>query len=118
VTSIREGMIVEILGRYQRLGSHERHALMLAYDYTKDKLELEYGDFGGWRDEDKTDVAHKLMQVAEEFIGGDPDWACGAGLLSLYVEAQTSPTDEASEMVLRIEDWYQNAIETEFGRLP
>jgi hypothetical protein len=50
--------------------------------------------------------------------GGDPDWACGAGLLSLYVEAQTFPSDEASEMVLRIEDWYQNAIETEFGRLP
>jgi hypothetical protein len=117
LTSIREGMIVEILGRYQRLESHERHALLLAYDYTKDKLELEYGDFADWRDEDKTDVAHKLMEVAEEFIGGDPDWACGAGLLSLYVEAQTFPTDEAREMVLRIEDWHQNAIETEFGRL-
>ena len=51
MTSIREGMIVEIFGRYRHLGSHERHALVLAYDYTKDKLELEYGDFGGWRDE-------------------------------------------------------------------
>ena len=58
MTSTREGMIVEILGRYQHLGSHERHTLVLAYDYTKDKLELEYGDFGGWRDADKTDVAH------------------------------------------------------------
>ena len=102
LTNIREGMITEILGRYQRLGSHER----------------EYGDFATWRDDDKTDVAHKLMQVAEEFMAEDPDWACGAGLLSLYVEAQTLPTDEAREMVLRIEDWYQNAIETEFGRLP
>jgi hypothetical protein len=118
LTSIREGMIAEILGRYQCLGGHERHALVLAYDYTKDKLELEHGDFAGWRDEDKTDVAHKLMQVAEEFIGEDPDWACGAGLLSLYLEAQTFSTDEAREMVLRIEDWHQNAIETEFGRLP
>jgi hypothetical protein len=111
-------MIAEILGRYQCLGSHERHTLVLAYDYTKDKLELEHGDFAGWRDEDKTDVAHKLMQVAEEFIGEDADWACGAGLLSLYLEAQTFSTDEAREMVLRIEDWHQNAIETEFGRLP
>jgi hypothetical protein len=118
LTSILEGMIAEILGRYQRLGNHERHALLLAYDYTKDKLELEYGDFAAWRDDDKTDVALKLMQVAEEFIAEDPDWACGAGLLSLYVEAQTLPTDEAREMVLRIEDWYQDAIETEFGRLP
>ena len=118
LTSIREGMVAEILGRYQRLGRHERHALVLAYDYTKDKLELEYGDFATWRDDDKTDVAHKLMQVAEEFIAEDPDWACGAGLLSLYVEAQPLPIDEAREMVLRIEDWHQNAIETEFGRLP
>jgi len=118
LTSIREGMITEILDRYQRLGSHERHALVLAYDYTKDKLELEYGDFATWRDDDKTDVAHKLMQVAEEFMAEDPDWACGAGLLGLYVEAQTLPTGEAREMVLRIEDWYQNAIETEFARLP
>jgi hypothetical protein len=111
-------MIVEILGRYQRLGSHERHALVLAFDYTKDKLELEYGDFASWRDEEKTDVADKLMQVAEEFIGEDIDWACGAELMSLYLEAQTFRTEEAREMVLRIEDWYRSAIETEFGRLP
>jgi hypothetical protein len=79
---------------------------------------LEYGDFAGWRAEHKTDVADKLMKVAEEFIGEDPNWACGAGLLSLYLEAQTFPTDDAREMVLRIEDWYRSAIETEFGRLP
>ena len=118
LSSIREGMIVEILGRYQRLGIHERHALVLAFDYTKDKLELEYGDFTGWRDEHKTDVADTLMRVAEEFSGEDLDWACGAGLLSLYLEAQTFPTDDAREMVLRIEDWYRTAIETEFCRLP
>jgi hypothetical protein len=110
-------MVAE-LGRYQRLGRHERHALVLAYDYTKDKLELEYGDFAAWRNEDKTDVAHKLMQIAEEFIADNPNLAWGAGLLSLYVEAQALHTDEAREMVLRIENWYQNAIETEFGPLP
>jgi hypothetical protein len=60
----------------------------------------------------------KLMKVAEELIGEDPDWACGAGLLSLYLEAQTFPTDDAREMALRIEDWYRTAIETEFCRLP
>jgi hypothetical protein len=92
--------------------------MVLAFDYTKDKLELEYGDFTGWRDEHKTDVADTLMRVAEEFIGEDLDWACGAGLLSLYLEAQTFPTDDAREMVLRIEDWYRTAIETEFCRLP
>jgi hypothetical protein len=111
-------MIAEILGRYQRLGRHERHALVLAFDYTKDKLELEYGDFAGWRDGEKTNVAHKLMQVAEEFIGEAIDWACCAELLSLYLEAQTFLNDEAREMALRIEDWYRSAIETEFGRLP
>jgi hypothetical protein len=111
-------MFAEILVRYQRLGRHERHALVLAFDYTKDKLELEYGNFAGWHDEEKTDVAHELMQVAEEFIGENIDWACGAELLSLYLEAQTFLNDKGREMVLRIEDWYRCAIETEFGRLP
>jgi hypothetical protein len=77
-------MIVEILGRYQRLGIHERHALVLAFDYTKDKLELEYGDFAGWRAEHKTDVADKLMLAGRAWRVlhiGETD--CVAGVIGL-----------------------------------
>jgi hypothetical protein len=113
---VREAVTANILCRYERLGGSERHALLLAFDYTKDKLELENGAFTAWRDEDKAAVARQLMQTAEESFGSNPDEACGAGLLSLYLEAQTFPGEDAKMMVSSIEEWYRRAIEKEFNR--
>jgi hypothetical protein len=53
-----------------------------AFDYTKDKLELENGDFAGWRDEDKVAVAQQLLQAAKDSFFAERDGACGAAFTS------------------------------------
>ena len=113
--SLRETMAAEILIRYDRLEGDGRYALLFAFDYTKDKLELESGDFTVWRDEEKVAVAQQLLQAAEELFFIDPEGACGAVLLSLYLEAQTLPSEQAKGMISSIEDWYRRAIEKEFN---
>jgi hypothetical protein len=118
VTSLREEMMANILSRYERLDRTRRHSLLLAFGYTKGKLELENGDFDDWRDEDKNEVSHQLLRAAEELFRDDPDWACGAGLLSLYLEAQTFSGEQAKKMVLRIENWYRHATQDELSRFP
>ena len=75
---LREAMAVDILCRYNRREREGRHALLSAFDYTKDKLELESGDFTLWRNEEKVVVARELMHAAEEFFFVDRDGACGA----------------------------------------
>jgi hypothetical protein len=112
--SLREAMAADILSRYSRLGRDARHALLSAFDYTKDKLELERGGFTVWRNEEKVAVAQELMHAAEEFFFMDREGACGAILLSLYLEAQTLPGEHANGMIACIEDWYRQAIEKEF----
>jgi hypothetical protein len=117
LTSIREEMITDILSRYGRVGRHGRYALLLAFGYTKGKLELENGDFADWCDEDKNEISHQLLRIAEELYGDDPDWACGAGLLSLYLEAQTFPGEQAKRMVMKIDNWYRHAAENELSQI-
>jgi hypothetical protein len=55
--SLRDAMAADILSRYDHLGRHGRYVLLSAFDYTKDKLELESGDFTVWRDQEKVVVA-------------------------------------------------------------
>ena len=86
-----------------------------SHSTTPDKLELESGDFTEWRDEEKVAVAQQLLQAAEELFFIDPEGACGAVLLSLYLEAQTLPGEQAKGMISSIEDWYRRAIEKEFN---
>ena len=114
LSGLREALAAGILSRYDRLGRHERYACLSAFDYTKDKLELEKGDFTVWSDQEKIAVAQELMCAAEEFFSADRDGACGAILLSLYLEAQTLPGEHANGMIACIEDWYRQAIEKEF----
>ena len=113
--SLREAMAADILSRYSRLGRDARHALLSAFDYTKDKLELESGNFNVWPDEDKVAVAQQLLQAAEEFFYINRDGACGAGLLSLYLEAQTLLGEQAERVISSIDDWYRRAIQKEFN---
>ena len=113
--SLRETMAADILIRYDRLEGDGRYALLFAFDYTKDQLELESGDFTVWCDEEKVAVAQQLLQAAEELFFIDPEGACGAVLLSLYLEAQTLPDEEAKGMISSIEDWHRRAIEKEFN---
>jgi hypothetical protein len=54
------------------------------------------------------------MRAAEEFFFVDHNGACGAILLSLYLEAQTLPGEHSKTMISSIEDWYGHAIEKEF----
>jgi hypothetical protein len=113
--SWREAMEADILNRYDCFGQDGRYALLSAFDYTKDKLELESGDFTIWPDEDKVAVAQQLLQAAEEFRYINRDAACGAELLSLYLEAQTLLGEQAKRMISSIEGWYRRAIENEFN---
>ena len=113
--TLRETMTADILIRYGRLEGDGRYALLFAFDYSKDQLELESGDFIVWRDEQKVAVAQQLLQAAEELFFIDPEGACGAVLLSLYLEAQTLPGEQAKGMISSIEDWYRRAIEKEFN---
>jgi hypothetical protein len=115
MTSPRETMAADILIRYDGLERDGRYALLFAFDYTKDQLELENGDFAVWRDEEKAAVAQQLLQTAEELSFLDPEGACGAILLSLYLEAQTLPGEQAKGMISNIEDWHRRAIEKEFN---
>jgi hypothetical protein len=108
-------MAAEILIRYDRLEGDGRYALLFAFDYTKDQLELENGDFAVWRDEEKAAVAQQLLQTAEELSFLDPEGARGAILLSLYLEAQTLSGERAKGLISSIEDWYRRAIEKEFN---
>ena len=111
--SLRETMAADILIRYDHLDGDGRYALLFAFDYTKDQLELESGDFTVWRDDEKVAVARQLLQAAEELFFIGPEGACGAALLSLYLEAQTLP--DAKGMISSIEDWHRRAIEKEFN---
>ena len=77
-------------------------------------IEIENGDVTGWRREDKIDVAHQLLRAAEELLRDDPEWAYGATLLSLYLEAQAVSGVEAQRIVSRIRDWYWRTAEKEF----
>ena len=113
--TLRETMTADILIRYGRLEGDGRYALLFAFDYSKDQLELESGDFIVWRDEQKVAVAQQLLQTAEELFFIDSEGACGAVLLSLYLEAQTLPGEEAKGMISGIEDWHRRAIEKEFN---
>jgi hypothetical protein len=113
--SLREAMAADILSRYDRLGGDGRYELLSAFDYTKDKLELESGDFTVWRVEDKVAISQQLLQAAEELFCINRDGACGAGLLSLYLEAQTLLGEQAKRMISSIEDWYRRAVEKEFN---
>jgi hypothetical protein len=113
--SLREAMAADILSRYDCLGGDGRYALLSAFDYTKDKLELESGDFNVWPDEDKVAVAQQLLQAAEEFFYINRDGACGAGLLSLCLEAQTLLGEQAERVISSIDDWYRRAIQKEFN---
>ncbi len=115
--NLREEFVTAILSRYHCLGRHGRHAILLAFDYTKGKLELESGDFGKWSIEEKMQVAQKLLQVAEELFKCDFDLACGAGLLSFYLEAQTSPEERARRLLSIIRSWYFDAVDSEFNTL-
>jgi hypothetical protein len=108
-------MAADILIRYDHLDGDGRYALLFAFDYTKDQLELQDGDFTVWRDDEKVAVAQQLLQAAEELFVIDPEGACGAVLLSLYLEAQTLPDEEAKVMISSIEDWHRRAIEKEFN---
>ena len=108
--------MMNILSRYERLDRSGRHALLLAFGYMKGKLELENGDFDDWCDDEKNTVSRQLLRATQELYREDPNWACGAGLLSLYLEAQTLSSESAKRMVWKIENWYRHAAEDQLSR--
>jgi hypothetical protein len=125
---VAEKEAADILSRYERLGGYERYVLSSAFDYTKTDLEIEHGEFAGWRSEDKVATAKKLMESARRaFRAGQAfrtraflatvertDIVTGASdlaLLSLYLEAQTLPGEQAKRLVSSIADWHMRAVE-------
>ena len=106
----------DILNRYEHLGSYERYELTSAFDATKDSLESEHGNFVSWHNEDKAAIAKELLQTAKQAFRDFPNGANGAALLSLYLEAQTLPGEQAQGLVLSIEDWHRRAIENDLKR--
>ena len=78
--SLRETMAADILIRYDRLEGDGRYALLFAFDYTKDKLELESGDFTVWRDEEKVAVAQQLFDAPVDG-NGRHSWRRADGFL-------------------------------------
>jgi hypothetical protein len=105
-----------VLSRYERLRREERYGLLMAFDYTKDKLELENGEFAVWRDEDREEdkaaVARQLLRTAEESFDSKPDGACGAGLSSFYLEAQTFPAEQSKPTPVNSGDTWDCSTES------
>jgi hypothetical protein len=119
---IAEKEAADILSRYERLGGYERYALSSAFDYTKTDLEIEHGEFVSWRSEDKIATSKKLMQVARQAFRTTVErddvvvGASGLALLSLYLEAQTLPGEQAKRLVSSIANWHRQAVEKDLHR--
>lgn len=111
--SFRQTLAADILSRHDQLGFYQQYDLFLAFDYTKDKLEFESGTFSSWPDEDKIRIARQLLETAEAYFSEDRNGACGAILLSLYLEAQASQVDRGKEMIASIEQWHRQAVARE-----
>ena len=105
----------EILIRYELLGGYERYELLSAFEYTKSDLESEHGEFATWNDKDKGVIAKQLLEGARQGFRMAPYGASGHALLSLYLEAQTLPGEQAQRLVASIEDWHKRAVERDLS---
>jgi hypothetical protein len=97
----------DILTRFDKLGGYERYELISAFDAAKDELEHEHGEFAGVSPQLKAALAQQFLRLAKEQFNRTPNGSCGAGLLGLYLEAQTLPGTRARQTVLAVEDWHR-----------
>jgi hypothetical protein len=106
----------ELLNLYEQFGGYERYELTSAFEAVKGDLEIEHGEFAGWQAADKAAAAKQLLKMGKEAFGVNQRGACGVGLLSIYLEAQTLPGDQAKRLVSDIENWYLRAIKSDLRR--
>src|SRR5262245_26094588 len=102
--------VADITDLYDRLNGIERYELASGFEYTKLDLERLHGTFRTWHNKNRISVAKRLMKDARR---ERDEWPCGANgvaLLSLLLEAQTLPGQQAARIVRKIEQWHEDAV--------
>jgi hypothetical protein len=105
----------DIFSRYARLGGYERYELASAFDYWKTDLEDENGNLFWRSTEKKAAIAKEIREAATKSWHIAPSGANGAALLSIYLEAQTLPGEQAARLDLRRWAMYLRSRRTHRG---
>jgi hypothetical protein len=101
---------IDIIKRYHRLGAHERHDVISAFEYTQSQLEINHGEIHTWGTNHKASLAAQVLKVAREAYTAAPHDAYGVALVGLYLEAQTLPGENAKQLVVLIDEWKRRAV--------
>ena len=106
---------VDIIRRYQRLNSQQKHQMTAAFEYTKARLEIMHGEIDTWSAAQKATVAQEVLKMAKEAYGYAPYGSCGVALVGLCLEAQTLNSDKAKRLLHLIEAWHRRSTIADLG---
>ncbi|WP_369725160.1 hypothetical protein AB8Z38_11590 [Bradyrhizobium sp. LLZ17] len=104
----------DILQRYERMNSNDKYWVFSAFNSVLSELEDQLGSFAHWSNEQKKQLAKQIMLSAQKALTERGNniaaettriSAHGGALLSLYLELQTLPGDQAASIVEAIENW-------------
>jgi hypothetical protein len=104
-----------ILQRYQRMNHSNRYWVFLGFNAVSSEVENQFGSIVQWSNEQKKQVAKRIMLSSQKAFTARGNnniedertqlRAHGAALLSLYLELQTLPGDQAANVAAAIENW-------------
>jgi hypothetical protein len=112
--------VTDILLRYQRMHSNDRHWVTSAFKAVLSELEDQFGPMESWADEQKKQIAKQVMESSQQAFAtrGDNIFAetgrlgsYGGALLSLYLELQTLPGNQAAKNLGMIENWRSDLVQ-------
>jgi hypothetical protein len=108
-----------ILQRYQRMNDTDRYWVFLGFNAVSSEVENQLGSIVQWSNEQKKQVAKQIMLSSHTAFSARRNnninaettqlGAHGAALLSLYLELQTLPGDQAANVAAAIENWRASA---------
>jgi hypothetical protein len=110
--------VQDILQRYERMNPNDKYWISSAFSSVLSELETQFGPIAQWDPEHKKQVAKQVMQGAQQAFTtrGDNMFAetsqlsaHGGALVSCYLELQTLPGDQATEVIGKIEGWRERA---------
>jgi hypothetical protein len=111
-----------ILQRYQRMNHTDRYWVFLGFNAVSSEVENQLGSIVQWSNEQKKQVAKQIMLSSQKAFTARGNnnidaettqlGAHGAALLSLYLELQTLPGDQAANVAAAIENWRASAQNT------
>lgn len=97
----------DIIGRFAAYGSQDRTKLIYAFEDSLDEVERRFGCIDGISDEKRLLLSGRLFSSAKSMFAVNPSGCNGGALLAIYLEASSTPGNDAVTATSEIREWHR-----------